>query len=212
MRISRLLLALGATGIAAAAVATTAVVAQAPINNDLYQALRTKTLGVAVPSDGVVARVGNERITAAQLARLVGLTRYNNAHQKLGMTEAQIRSAALNRFIRLAALHQRAVKEGVVVSDADVKAWISQQSALRVSLFQNDSQAQADFNGMIAALGVPDAAAYDRDPRTIALARRLLEAGKLTTAHLGQNAPPQAAEQFAQQTIAQTSVQILVAS
>lgn len=213
MHIRRLLLTVGATSIAAAAIATTAVVAaQPPMNAGLYQALRTKSLGpgAALPSDSLVARVGTERITASQLARSVGLTRYNNAHQNLRMSEAQIRTVALNRVIRFAALHQRAVTEGVVVSDAEVTAWIGQQSALRASLFQTNRQAEADFNAMIAALGVSDGAAYDRDPRTIALVRRLLEAGKLTRMHLGQNASPQAAEQFAQETIANASVQVFV--
>jgi hypothetical protein len=128
------------------------------------------------------------------------------------MTEAQIRKAALNRFVRLASLQQRAVTEGITVSDSEVSAWISNQVAQRSALVQHDKQALADFNAMITALGDASASAYDRDPRTIAEVRKLLSMGKLIARHLGSNPSHDLIENFIQQVIGQAKVELFISA
>jgi SurA N-terminal domain len=210
VRFSHRLLLVGLGILAGVGVLTTSALAQAqPSNSLLYQAVTAK----AAPSlPKVVARIGNQNLTADGFSRMEGMVRYSNSQRKLGMSEAQIRKAALNRFVRLASLQQRAVTEGITVSDSEVSAWISDQAAQRSALFQHDKQALADFNAMIAALGAANASAYDRDPRTIAEVRKLLSMGKLTVRHLGSNPSLDQIENYIQQVIGQTKVELFISA
>jgi hypothetical protein len=175
----------------------------------IYQALTGKP-STSLPA--VVARVGNENLSPVAFTRLEGVVRYSNGQRNLGMTEGQIRKSALDRFVRVAAMQQRATAEGIVVTDAEVTSWISDQAARRAALFQHDAQALADFNAMIAAYGEVNAAAYDHDPRTIAAVRKMILMGKLIERHLGSNAPPDRVESFVQQVIAQAKPQFFISS
>ncbi len=126
------------------------------------------------------------------------------------MTRAEIRNAAVNQFVRQAALLEQAESEGITVSNDEVLSWISQQSQLRSGILANE-RARADFNAMLAANGQANGADYDRDPRTVVLVREFLTRGKLIQAHLGANASTDDLfETFVKETIAKADVRIFI--
>jgi hypothetical protein len=210
----------GVIGIAAltafvAVMQEVAVASQTPspsMDEALRNAYSATDLGAGQPLPAVVGRVGQTDLSGPELARNVAIMRYNNERRHLGLTEQQMRSGALQQLIRQAALHDRARAEGVVVTNAEVYAFIQMQAAKRPASFAAHPDALAAFNAMLAGEGIPDAAAFDRDPRTFRAVQYAIESARLITNHVGKNATEEDREAFVSDTIARanTTVSIVV--
>ncbi len=211
MRALRFFLApLLVVGILAGGIAAHAMTAKPQVNLALLTALRTRSAPPGETFPALVAKVGDRQLSAAEFAKLVATEGLVNAQQHRGMTHSQVERAALTHFIREAALVNRALAEGVTVSNTEVSSFINQQAARRSSLAPNDP-ALAAFYASMTARGDASPEAYDRDPTTIQQVHDLLLMAKVVAKHLGANPTNDAVEAFIQQTIANSDAQVFVA-
>lgn len=190
-----------------------AVASQTPspqMDDALRNAYSATELSAGQSLPATVGRVGQTDLSGPELARAVAVTRYNNGRRSLGLTEQQMRSAALQQLIRQAALHDRARSEGVVVTDVEVRAFIQLQAAKRPASFAAHPEALAAFNALLAAEGLPNGAAFDRDPRTFRAVQYAIESARLVTNHVGKDASEDAREAFISDTIARAHTTITI--
>jgi hypothetical protein len=185
-------------------------VGPSPRNEELYRALATTDLGDGKPLPAVVAKVGSTEISAAEYAPEVAVRRYNNQKRGVGMSEAQMRKDALDYLVRHAAVHEQAKGEGISINDEQVQAFIQRQARQRETTFRSNPEALAAFNALLAAEGLPDGAAYDRDPRTIRAVRWALEGGELANRHLGEKATPEEREIFYRDVTSHAQVTVYI--
>lgn len=171
-----------------------------PIDDALRQAYSATDLGNGQSLPATVGRVGQTDISGPQFAQTVAVLRYNNERRRLGLTEQQMRSGALQQLIRQAALHDRARYEGVVVTDGEVRSFIQSQAAKRPASFAAHPEALAAFNALLAAEGIPDAGAFDKDPRTFRAVQYAIEGARLVTNHVGNKATEEEREAFISDT------------
>lgn len=181
-----------------------------PRNEELYRALATTDLGDGKPLPAVVAKVGSTEISATEYAPEVAVRRYNNQKRRTGMSEAQMRKDALNYLVRHAAVHEQAKVEGISISDEQVQAYVQRQARQREITFRSNPEALAAFNALLAAEGLPDGAAYDRDPRTIRAAGWALEGGELAIRHLGEKATVEEREAFYRGVVSHAQVSVFI--
>jgi SurA N-terminal domain len=195
--------------ILAGGLAAHATTASPPVDHALLAALQTKSAPAGETFPAVVARVGDRQLSAADFARAVAMEGLVNAQQHRGMSHSQIEQAALNQFIREAALINRANAEGVAVSNAEVSSFINQQAAFQSGLAPSDP-ALAAFYASMTAKGDATPEAYFRDPTIVQHMHDLLLLGKVIAKHVGAKPSGVVVEAFVQQTIAASGARVFV--
>ncbi|HEY8814274.1 MAG TPA: SurA N-terminal domain-containing protein, partial [Candidatus Dormibacteraeota bacterium] len=156
----------------------------------------------------VIAQVGTVEISSQQFVRDVTISRYNNTQRGLGMTESQIEQAALAQLIREAALKDRAKKEGIVVTDKQVHAFIEAQASQRAAFFAANPEARIEFEALLAGRHLASAAAYDADPETASSIRDAMLATALVSKHVGVRAGLSVRDAYAQSVVAAAVIHI----
>jgi len=185
--------------------------ADLPVANPaLLKVYQTTSLPNNEPLPPVAARLGEVVLTGPQLAERVAEARYNDTRAKTSQTESQIRRAALEGWLRQAAVHERAKAEGIVATDAEVHEYMLQQARGRHSVLSSNQQSAADYQAYVEARGYKNPDDYDRDPRAIEAARWFLEASKLMKKDLPASATEADQETFIETTMSQAKVQTFI--
>jgi hypothetical protein len=181
-----------------------------PTDQHTLQVLTTSTLPNNQQLPPIVARVGTRDITKVEFARAVAIATDNATSRHQALTQGQIWRNALNGLIQDVALYDRAQAEGIAVSDADLASYMADQRAGLLNSEKLNPSVVARINATIAAAGDADLDSFMKDPKTLASYRRDMMKGRLIAVHVGQHATQSAVNNFIQQTIAQTQVQIYI--
>ena len=146
--VSALLLVGITTLVAGAAIVFSDTGGQFPVNTQLLHVFQTTALPPAYGAlPPVVARVGGTDITSEDYARQVALIRNNNSSRSQPLTDPEIQKAAMDGLIRGAALFERAVAEGIMVSDQEVNSFMQDQRNLLSHSETANPGETADANG-----------------------------------------------------------------
>jgi hypothetical protein len=180
----------------------TPATAAPPVPNPVLLKLYETTTVPGVQLPPIVAQLGSTQLLAPQFAERVAEIEYNDARTSTTESRAQVWQTALDGWLREAALHERAMAEGISVSDVEVDRYIAQQSKLRDADLAANPQAAADYQAFIEARGYTRPDDYDHDPRAIQTVRWLLETARLTAKDLPAGATQADHDAFVAGTIA----------